>query len=78
MDIHITNLHLNVKESDLQRLFTPYGEVRSVIILRDQRNNRSRGRAVVDMPVPKQAENAIISLNGTIMEGKSIHVTSTF
>lgn len=75
MNIQITNLHLNVVEHDLQRLFSPFGEVRSIQILRDKLNNRSRGRATIDMPVSKQAQNAIVALHGTILEGKSINVS---
>lgn len=75
MNIEITNIHLNVIESDLRRLFTPFGEVRTVELVRDKWNNRSTGRALVNMPVEKQAQTAILTLHGTIMAGKSITVT---
>lgn len=72
MNIHVTNLSLNVIETDLQRLFTPFGEVKDIRIIRDKLNNRSRGRAFVDMPVDKEAQNAIAGLNGTSFSGKVI------
>jgi len=75
MNIEITNIHLNVIESDLRRLFTPFGEVTTVVLVRDKWNNRSTGRALVNMPVEKQAQSAIITLHGTVMAGKSIGVT---
>ena len=75
MNIEITNIHLNVIESDLRRLFTPFGEVRTVELVRDKWNNRSTGRAVVNMPVEKQARTAIITLHGTILAGKPIGVS---
>lgn len=75
MNIEITNIHLNVIESDLRRLFTPFGEVRTVELVRDKWNNRSTGRALINMPVEKQAQTAIITLHGTMMGGKSIAVT---
>ncbi|MGZ3839856.1 MAG: RNA recognition motif domain-containing protein [Flavisolibacter sp.] len=75
MIIQLTNLHLNILETDLQRLFVPFGEIRSLKVLRDKLNNRSRGKAYVDMPVLKQAEKAIVSLHGTILAGKSMVVT---
>ena len=40
MNIHVTNLHLNLVESDLRRMFTPYGEVQSVNLVRDKINHR--------------------------------------
>jgi RNA recognition motif-containing protein len=75
MIIEITSLHLNVIETDLQRLFTPFGEISSIEILRDRLNNRSRGKAIIKMPVEKEANQAATSLNGTMVSGKSIVVT---
>jgi RNA recognition motif-containing protein len=77
MNIEITNIHLNVIEADLRRLFTPFGEVRDVELVRDKWNNRSTGRALVNMPVDKQAQAAIISLNGAMLSGKPIMVTQS-
>lgn len=77
MNIQITNLDLNLIEADLQRLFTPYGEITTVQIVRDQWNNRSQGRAIIDMPVEKEAQQAILSLNGTLLGRKNIVVTGT-
>lgn len=75
MNIEITNIHLNVIEADLRRLFTPFGEVITVELVRDKWNNRSTGHAYVNMPVQKQAQAAIVTLNGTLISGKPIVVT---
>ena len=74
MHIQVANLNLNVIEVDLQRLFTPFGEIMSVKIIRDKLNSRSSGKAVIDMPVEKQAEKAILSLDGSLIAGKKISV----
>lgn len=74
MNIQITNLDLNLIEADLQRLFTPFGEIGTVQIDRDHWNNRSRGRALVQMPVKREAQNAILSLNGVMLGRKNIVV----
>lgn len=76
MNIHVTNLNINIIENDLQRLFTPFGEIKDIRIIRDKLNNRSRGRAFVDMPVDKEGENAIAGLNGTSFAGKVISLAS--
>lgn len=75
MNIHVTNLDLNLIEADLQRLFTPYGEIHTVQIVRDQWNNRSKGRAFINMPVEKEALQAILSLNGVLLGHKNIAVS---
>lgn len=74
MNIEIMNIHLNVVEADLRRLFTPFGEVTTVELMRDKWSNRSTGRAVVNMPVEKQAQAAVVTLHGTVLSGKAITV----
>jgi RNA recognition motif-containing protein len=76
MNIEITNIHLNIIEADLRRLFTPFGEVTDVELVRDKWNNRSTGRALVSMPVSKQAQTAIVTLHGTVLAGKTIAVAN--
>ena len=75
MNIQITNVNLHIIEADLRRLFTPFGEVSAVQVIRDKWNNRSMGKALVDMPVEKQAQTAILTLHGTVLAGKVIAVT---
>lgn len=74
MNIHIGNLNRNLIESDLQRIFSIYGEVTSVELVRDKLNNRSRGRAFVEMPVTAQARQAITSLDRTEVRGSIVNV----
>ena len=75
MNIHVTNLHLNLLESDLRRMFTPFGEVQSVNLIRDKMSHRPQGRAFVNMPVERQAKEAVLTLNGVEVKGKNIIVT---
>jgi RNA recognition motif-containing protein len=77
MNIEISNIHLNIIEADLRRLFTPFGEVIAVELVRDKWNNRSAGRAFVNMPIDKQAQAAIVTLHGTMLAGKAIAVTES-
>jgi len=75
MDIQVSNLNLSLIEADLQRLFTPFGEISSLEIFRDKLNNRSKGRALINMPVSKDALKAIMALNGVVVGGKPIVVS---
>lgn len=74
MQIHVSNLHSNLIEADIQRLFSPFGEVDRVVLMRDRLNHRSIGRAFVEMPVLAEAAQAIVSLNGSDIKGKKLHV----
>ncbi|GAA4335510.1 RNA-binding protein [Flaviaesturariibacter amylovorans] len=75
MRLLIGNLDPSLIESDLQRLFTPYGEIHSVEIQRDKWNNRSQGRAFIEMPVPEQALAAVARLNGYSFASRSLTVS---
>lgn len=72
MNIEVSNLHLNVIESDLKKIFAPYGEINSVELLRDKVSNRSRCRAFIDMLNEKEALQAIKSLDGTDLMTKAM------
>jgi len=74
MNIHVDNLSVNVIEDDLRKLFTTYGTVGFVVIVRNATNGRSKGIAYVDMPVHAQGKQAISALNDTELDGKRITV----
>jgi RNA recognition motif-containing protein len=74
MNIRVTNLSLNIIEKDLNKLFSAYGEVGYLIIIRDKRNGRSKGNAFLEMPNQFQAEQAIMALNHMEVDGLRISV----
>jgi hypothetical protein len=49
MNIFVSNLSQHVMDSELRKLFSAYGEVASARVMREERNGRSRGSAVVSM-----------------------------
>jgi RNA recognition motif-containing protein len=75
MNIHVSNLNPNLLESDVQRIFSPFGEIKSLELMRDKLNNRSKGRAFIDMPSDKEGRKAITNLDGTEIMGKVITVS---
>ena len=75
MYIHVSNITVNVIDADLQKLFAAYGEVYSIVILRDKLNGRSKGTAMIDMLNARQGWQAIQCLDGTIIDGQPITVT---
>jgi RNA recognition motif-containing protein len=75
MYIHVYNLSTNVIGADLEKIFSAYGDVYSVVILRDKLNGRSKGTAMIDMLNARQGWQAIQCLDGTIIDGQPITVT---
>lgn len=74
MNIYVSNLGFSVQVEDLKKLFSNYGIVASVAIIMDKITNRSRGFAFIDMPENKEAELAILGLNGVAVDGRVIKV----
>jgi RNA recognition motif-containing protein len=75
MNIFVANLSQHVMDSELRKLFSAYGEVSSARVMREERNGRSRGSAVVVMLDAEQGGKAIKGLNRTILHGKSMEVS---
>jgi RNA recognition motif-containing protein len=74
MNIYIENVPLSTTEEELKQLFTPYGTVESVVLVKDKRSGMPKGTAYVMMP-DGQAEQAIAGLEGIEYCGQHLHVT---
>lgn len=61
-EVHVQNLHREVKEEELEAMFSKHGKVQSVRILRDT-GGHSYGTAFVVMETKEQAQAAIAGLD---------------
>lgn len=59
MRIYVGNLPKDADEDDLLEMFTEYGIVRNIKIIRDRYTNTSRGYAFLEMPDETAAVKAI-------------------
>ncbi len=64
MNIYVGNLNYDLQESDLQQVFSEYGEVESVKIIKDRDTGRGKGFGFVIMPNDEEGEAAIKALDG--------------
>ncbi len=65
MNIFISNISFKVREQALSDLFSQYGTVTSVRIIKDKESRRSKGYGFVEMENDNEAQAAIDALNGT-------------
>ena len=72
--IFVGNLTLRTTEADICALFELYGEVQSVALVKDALSGNSCGFAFVHMPNPTDAQDAIASVNHSILGGRSLRV----
>jgi cold-inducible RNA-binding protein len=76
MEIYVGNLKYQTRENDLQDLFSEYGEVSTVKIIKDRETDRSKGFAFVTMNDSEEADAAIKALNNKDFMGRSITVNA--
>lgn len=65
MNIFVSNISFKVREQALSELFSQFGEVTSVRIIKDKETKRSRGFGFVEMANDEDGQKAIDSLNGS-------------
>lgn len=74
MNIHVSNLHVNLDSNDLKNLFSAYGTVSAAEVALDAFTNKSRGYGYVSMDNEAEAQNAIAVLNKTQVGDNIIEV----
>jgi RNA recognition motif-containing protein len=75
MNMYVSNLSFRLSEQELGDLFSQYGEVSSVKIIKDRETQRSRGFGFVEMPSDDQARAAMEALANYEMGGRNINVS---
>jgi len=74
MNIYVGNLSSEVKEADLNELFSQHGKVSSAKVISDMFTQESRGFGFVEMPDQAEGMKAIETLNTFELKGKKIVV----
>jgi RNA recognition motif-containing protein len=72
--MYVGNIAFNATEEDLRELFSEYGEIKSLKIIKDNFTERSRGFGFIEMVDENDAKKAIIALNGKTFMGKTLTV----
>ena len=70
----VGNLPFEATEADLEELFSEYGTVVSVNIMRDD-DGRARGFGFVNMETKEEGEAAVAALNGQELHGRPLNVS---
>ena len=74
MNIYVGNLHYEVKENDLKQIMEEFGAVSSIKIISDKDSGRSKGFGFIEMDNNEEANNAIRSLNGKMLQGRPMAI----
>lgn len=74
MKIFVGNLSREVTDEELNKLFSEYGRVSSVNIIRDMFSRESKGFGFIEMPGRAEAKKALDKLNTLELKGKKLVV----
>jgi len=69
--IYVGNLPFQATEDEIRNLFSPFGEVTSVNVIKDRETGRPRGFGFVEM---ENADAAIQELNGKDFNGRALRI----
>lgn len=72
--LYVGNISFQAREEDLEELFAPFGEVKSVRIITDRETGRSRGFAFVEMGSEDEANAAAQAMDGKDSGGRNLKV----
>lgn len=71
--IYVGNLSYDTTEDNLQELFSKYGEIAELRLVKDQHTGRSKGFAFITF-ADGAAAQAALELNGTEAQGRRVKV----
>lgn len=72
--LYVGNLRYSVNSSELQELFSQFGDVISAQVIEDRETGRSKGFAFVEMASDQGAQAAIDALNAKEHNGRPLTV----
>jgi cold-inducible RNA-binding protein len=73
-NILVGNFGPNFNEQDIRSLFEKHGAVQRFKMMTDRRTGLSRGFGFIQMKADAAAEEAIVALNGTDLDGNTLKV----
>jgi RNA recognition motif-containing protein len=73
--VYIGNMSYNRDENGVLGLFKQYGFIKNIKLMREGKEDKSKGVAFVDMVNMKDALRAIEALNGTLVDGRTVKVS---
>jgi len=72
--LYVGGLSYDTTDDQLREAFAKFGAVESATVIKDRYSDRSKGFGFVEMSSNSEAEEAIRSLNGTLLDGRQITV----
>lgn len=75
--LYVGGLSQRVSDEQLKNLFVPFGSVTRAWIIRHEYSGRSAGYGFVEMTSGEEALNAVLTLEGTQLDGNCLRLSVT-
>ncbi|XP_032902417.1 cold-inducible RNA-binding protein-like isoform X1 [Amblyraja radiata] len=72
--LFVGGLNFDTNEQSLESVFSKYGQISEVIVIKDRETQRSRGFGFVTFENPDDAKDAMLAMNGKSIDGRQIRV----
>ncbi|XP_073403298.1 cold-inducible RNA-binding protein B-like isoform X2 [Dendrobates tinctorius] len=72
--LFIGGLSFDTDEQNLEQVFSKYGQISEVVVVKDRETKRSRGFGFVTFESPDDAKDAMQAMNGKSVDGRQIRV----
>ena len=73
--IYVGNLVYSIDEGGIHKMFSKYGKVGKIEVIKDSKTQKSKGIAFLQMYNQEDAMKAINKLNGSVVEGRTLKVS---
>ncbi len=74
MNIYIGQLPYSITENQLKEMFSEFGEIGDLNLIKDRFTGKSKGFGFIEMPNNSEADKAIKALNKSTHNGMEIKV----
>ncbi|CAB1324436.1 unnamed protein product [Coregonus sp. 'balchen'] len=72
--LFVGGLSFDTNEQSLEDVFSKYGQISEVVVIKDRETQRSRGFGFVTFENPDEAKDAMQAMNGKSLDGRQIRV----
>ncbi|KAJ8387774.1 hypothetical protein AAFF_G00150750 [Aldrovandia affinis] len=72
--LFVGGLSFDTNEQALEDVFSKYGQITEVVVIKDRETQKSRGFGFVTFENPDDAKDAMAAMNGKSLDGRQIRV----
>ncbi|XP_061095146.1 cold-inducible RNA-binding protein B-like isoform X1 [Conger conger] len=72
--LFVGGLSFDTNEQSLEDVFSKYGQITEVVVIKDRESQKSRGFGFITFENPDDAKDAMIAMNGKSLDGRQIRV----